>query len=155
MSVHMRQVNSEGTRVYMGTLTGGIDLHASLENIMQTLQGASATFELLGGLTAAEFTAYDFATQTRHTPIAMTGAFEIVAGHGTIAWLDDAPHVHTHLLLISRDDTAPNGVRVIGGHCAKATVYAVEFTLTVYDGERVIRQNDPSTGLKLWHLPLC
>lgn len=148
----MRQVNPQGMRVYMGTLTDGVDLHASLENIMHSLQGASATFELLGGLTEAEFTAYDFATQTRYTPLVVTGAFEIVAGHGTIAWLDDAPHVHTHLLLTSRDDSALNGVRVIGGHCARATVYAVEFTLTVYDGERVTRQADASTGLKLWSL---
>jgi predicted DNA-binding protein with PD1-like motif len=155
MSTHMRQVNPGGTRVYMGTLTGGVDLHASLENIMHTLQGASATFDLLGGLTEAEFTAYDFTTQTRHAPLRVTGAFEIVAGHGTIAWLDESPHVHTHLLLTARDESAPNSVRVIGGHCARATVYAVEFTLTVYDGERVTRQADPSTGLKLWHLPMC
>lgn len=152
MSLQIRQVNPQGTRVYMGTLTGGVDLHSSLSDVMQRLQGASATFELLGGLSEAEFTAYDFTRQTRQPARVVSGAFEIVAGHGTISWLDDLPHVHTHLLLTARDETAPQGVFVIGGHCARATVYAVEFTLTVYDGERVTRQNDAATGLKLWSL---
>ena len=37
---------------------------------------------------------------------------------------------------------------------AKAVAYAVEFTLTAYDGATVHRAEHQSTGLKLWDLPL-
>jgi predicted DNA-binding protein with PD1-like motif len=151
MTITLRQVNPQGTQVYMGTLTGGLELHPALADLMTQLQGGSATFELLGGLTLAEFAAYDFQTHQRHALIPVQGALEIIAGHGTITWLDDAPHVHTHLLVSQRD--RGNNVSFMGGHCARAVVFAVEFTLTVYHGERVIRAEHAASGLKLWDLP--
>jgi predicted DNA-binding protein with PD1-like motif len=41
---------------------------------------------------------------------------------------------------------------VIGGHASRAIAFAVEFTLTVYDGESVNRQMHEGTGLNLWGL---
>ncbi|MDW8318974.1 MAG: hypothetical protein RMN53_14170 [Anaerolineae bacterium] len=74
----------------------------------------------------------------------------IVAGHGTVSRLDGRPHVHLHLVLAWRDDAAPHGVALVGGHAARALAFAVEFTLTAYDGVPMERRPDPTTGLALW-----
>lgn len=148
MTAHVRQVNPAGTRVYMGTLTGGVPLHESLIEIAQSLNIQTATFELLGGLTEVEFTAYDFTTQTRLSPVKLVGALEICAGHGTISLMpDESLHIHTHLVVSWRDGEQ---IRLAGGHCARASIYAVEFTLTVYDGAPIRRASHAETGLMLW-----
>lgn len=148
MSIAARQVNPAGTRVYMGTLTDGVPLHESIANLAQSLDIHTATFELLGGLTEADFTAYDFTTQTRLSPVTFTGALEICAGHGTLSLMPDGSrHIHTHLVIAWRDG---EHIRMAGGHCARAAVYAVEFTLTAYDGAPMRRAMHPPTGLMLW-----
>ncbi|NJN79470.1 MAG: hypothetical protein HC797_02830 [Anaerolineales bacterium] len=40
---------------------------------------------------------------------------------------------------------------MIGGHAARAIAFAVEFTLTVYIGEKVTREMHEGTGLQLWN----
>jgi predicted DNA-binding protein with PD1-like motif len=100
-----------------------------------------------------ELTAYDFVRQERQPALIFTRPLEIIAGHGTISWLENEPHVHTHLTLSFRDAAAPHGIAVIGGHAARAVAFAVEFTLHIYDGEPVRRALHPATGLQLWALP--
>jgi len=137
----------------MGTITDGADLHASLSETAQAYAIQTATFELLGGLHRVEFSAYDFTTQTRLAPLVFERALEIVAGHGTLSLLDGEPHVHLHLTVAFRDADQPHGIAVVGGHAAHASAYAVEFTLTAYDGAPVQRGHHTGTGLKLWDLP--
>lgn len=146
--ITLQHVNPHGTRVYMGTLTDGADLHGALTTVAHRLDVGAATVDLLGGLTAATLTAYDFARRVRGAPRTLTGALEIVSGHGTISRLDGAPHVHVHVVLAPAD-----GAPLVGGHLAAATVFAVEFTLTCYDGAPVARRPHPGTGLQLWALP--
>lgn len=153
MSITARQVNTFGTRVFMGTLTGGVELHTALVEAAVKLKAQTATFALLGGLHEITFAAYDFNTQTRLAPLTFTHPMEIVAGHGTISLLDGNYHVHVHLVAAFRDESAPSGMTIVGGHVAHARVYAVEFTLTAHDGIPVERAEHPATGLKLWDLP--
>ncbi|NJN55347.1 MAG: DNA-binding protein [Anaerolineae bacterium] len=80
-------------------------------------------------------------------------AVRIIAGHGTISLLNGRPHLHLHCTLSFRDETAPHGIAVIGGHVARALAFAVEFTLTAYVGTAVHRAPHPQTGLQLWQLP--
>ncbi len=148
MTIQVRQVNPAGTRVYMGTLTDGAALHDSLIEVAKSLGVQTGTFELLGGLTEAEFSAYNFTSQTRLSPVVFSGALEICAGHGTISLLpDDSLHIHTHLVVSWREGEA---IQLAGGHCARATVYAVEFTLTAYEGAPMRRAPHAGTGLMLW-----
>lgn len=148
MTTHIHQVNPAGTRVYMGTLTDSVPLHESLAAVATSLNIQTATFEVLGGLTEVEFSAYDFTTQTRLSPVKFTGTLEICAGHGTISLMPDKSiHIHTHLVIAWRDGEQ---IRMAGGHCARATIYAVEFTLTAYDGAPMYRAMHPGTGLMLW-----
>lgn len=151
--IHIRQVNPQGSRVFMGVLTDGVALHDALQQTAVSLNIHTATFELLGGLHEVQFTAYDFETQRRLEPIFIQRPMEIVSGHGTISQLDDTLHIHTHLTISFRDSAAQYGMVVLGGHVAAARCFAVEFTLTSYDGAPVHRAEHTGSGLKLWALP--
>lgn len=148
--IRAQQVNPAGSRVFFGTLTGGEAVHEALAAFARAQRIQAATVELLGGLTEAAFTEYDFVARERKPALTFARAMEIVNGHGTISLLDGAPHVHLHLVLSFRDAAAPHGIAVIGGHCARATAFAVEFVLTAYDGAPVARAYDEGTGLQLW-----
>lgn len=150
--ITLQHVNPSGSRVYFGTLTGGEFLHKALIEIVQRHWIKAATIEMLGGLSEAEFTEYDFVTRTRRPALRFERAMEIVNGHGTVSLLDGKPHVHIHLALSFRDPDAPHGIAVIGGHCASARAFAVEFVLTAYDGAPVNRGLDAATGLQLWQM---
>jgi uncharacterized protein len=148
----MKQVNATNTRVYMGTLTDGVEIMAALRETAISHQIQTATIELLGGLTEVELTAYDFVAQQRLEPVVVKRPLEIISGHGTISLLDGQPHVHLHLALAWREETAVQGISVIGGHCARALAFAVEFTLTAYDGAPMRRALHEGTGLPLWEV---
>lgn len=145
-----KQVNAKGPRVFMGSITSGVALHDALAQVAADHDIATATFELLGGLHEVTLAAYDFAEKKRLAPIVLKRPLEIISGHGTISLLGGEPHVHMHLSLSFRDGAYPHGIGMVGGHAAQAVAFAVEFTLTAYDGEPMRRQMDESTGLKLW-----
>ena len=152
MTTTIKHVNPSGTRVFMGTITDDANVHEALIEVAEKQKIQTATFELLGGLREVEFRAFDFDSQQRKAPLHYKRALEIVAGHGTIAMLDGKPHVHLHLAVAYQDSEAPNGIVVLAGHCAKATAFAIEFTLTAYEGNPVHRAKHEATGLMLWDL---
>ena len=152
MSTQIRQVNNAGIRVFMGTMTNRADLHQALAQTAIEHEIKTATFQLLGGLHQLQLTAFDFQQQKRHPPITFNQPMEIVAGHGTISQLENAPHIHTHLTVSFRDEGARHGISIVGGHAAQAICFAVEFTLTAYDGIPIHRALHPATGLMLWAL---
>ena len=153
MSITLQHVNPQATRVFMGTLTGDADIHAALAEVAAAHNIQTATFEMLGGLREVEFRAFDFDNQQRKAPLVFIRPLEIVAGHGTIAMLEGKPHIHMHLAVAYQDPAAPNGIVVLAGHAARAVAFAVEFTLTAYEGNPVHRALHPATGLMLWNLP--
>lgn len=153
MTLNIRQVNPQGTRTFMGTISADADIHTALVEAAEKLDVSTATFNLLGGIREVEFRAFDFDSQQRKAPLYFKRALEIVAGHGTIALLDGKPLVHLHLAVAYQDEKAPNGIAVLAGHAARATAFAVEFTLHAYDGDPVHRTMDEATGLMLWNLP--
>ena len=150
--IRVQHVNPAGTQVFMGTLTDGAVVHDALATISAELDIKTATFELLGGLSEATFTAYDFTTQTRHPARTFSGALEVVSGHGTISQLNGQPHIHIHTTLAFQDASQPNGIALIGGHLAHGVAFAIEFTLTSYQGNPVHRKLHQGTGLQLWNL---
>lgn len=152
MAITLQHINTQSTRVFMGTFTNGEDIHQAFAKIADAENIHAATFEMLGGLTEVEFTEYDFINKIRKPPLVFNRPLEIILGHGTISRSNHEAHVHTHLTLSFRDESAPHGIAVIGGHASKAIAFAVEFTLTVYDGVKVHRQTHEATGLNLWSL---
>ncbi len=145
-----KQVNPTGTRIFMGTITGALDVLQALAETAVSHHISTATFNLLGGLHEATFTAYDFEKQERLAPIVIKRPLEIIAGHGTISLLNEQPHVHMHLSVSFRDASYPHGIGVIGGHVSQASAFAVEYTLAAYEGNPMQRKLHPPTGLKLW-----
>ena len=152
MPISLARVNAEATRVFMGTLTNGEAVHAAFAQIARERNIYAATFDMLGGLTEVELSEYDFVNQVRGESLVFRRPLEILSGHGTISRLNGEPHVHTHLALSFRDPAAPRGIAVIGGHAVRAVAFAVEFTLTVYDGTAVNRAMHAGTGLQLWEI---
>lgn len=153
MTITLQHVNPQSTRTFMGTLTDNADVHASLIEVAEKHSIQTATFELLGGLREVEFRAFDFDSQQRKAPLHFKRALEIVAGHGTIAMLDNKPNIHLHLAVAYQEASAPNGIIVLAGHVTKAIAFAIEFTLNAYEGNPVHRSLDTGTGLMLWNLP--
>ncbi len=153
MTITLAYINTQSTRVFMGTLTNGQNIHEAFAQIADSKNIQAATFEMLGGLTEVEFTEFDFINKIRKEPLVFVRPLEILSGHGTISRLNGEAHVHSHLTLSFRDEYAPNGISVIGGHAARAIAFAVEFTLTVYDGVPVNRQMHEGAGLQLWSFP--
>ena len=154
MTIRLKQVNPQGTRVFMGTLTDGADIHAALVEVATRHNIQTATFDLLGGLHEVEFRAFDFHSQQRQTPLRLARPQEIVAGHGTITLLEGQPQVHLHLVVAYQDAAAtPHPIVVLAGHASRAIAFAIEFTLTAYDGHPVHRTHHAGTGLMLWDLP--
>ncbi len=151
MTLSFAPVATQGLRVFMGVITDGEPLHQALAHVAAAHDIGAATVALLGGLTEVELTAYDFVTQQRLPPLVYRGSLEIVAGHGTISRLEDQPHVHLHLVLAYRHAEA--GMVLIGGHAARALAFAVEFTLTAYEGVVALRRPHTGTGLALWAWP--
>lgn len=154
MTTTLSQVNPQGTRVFMGTLTDEADVHAALVEVAIHHHIQTATFDLLGGLHEVEFRAFDFNSQQRQAPLRLQRPLEIVAGHGTIALLEGNPQVHLHLVVAYQDAAAtPHPIIVLAGHASRAIAFAIEFTLTAYDGHPVHRARHSGTGLMLWDLP--
>lgn len=151
MSITVQAVGTAGVQAYMGTLTAGENLHEAFVRLADHYQIGAGLVMMLGGLTLAQFTAYDFTTQTRHAPQTWEGALEIVGGHGTLSRLDNQPHFHLHLVVAQRDHAG--ATQLIGGHCAQAHAFAVEFTLLAFAGQPVVRAPHAETGLSLWHFP--
>ena len=154
MGISLAHVNTKATRVFMGTITDEEYIHDALAKIAKKENIQAGTFELLGGITSVELSEYNFRTRERNPSLFFFRPLEILSGHGTISVLDGEPHVHLHLTLSYQDEEANDtGVVVIGGHVIQAKAFAVEFTLTAYDGVPVHRKMHEGTGLKLWNLP--
>lgn len=153
MSIALLQLPSPATRLFLGTLTGGEAIHEALARLAQTYQIETAVFHLLGGLSEVELSEYDFVRQIRKPPLVFRRPLEIIAGHGTLCQHNGQPHVHLHLTLSYRDESAPHGIALLGGHAVRALAFAVEFTLTAYDGIALRRALHPPTGLSLWDVP--
>lgn len=151
--ITLQRINTQATRVFMGTITNGEAIHDSFVKIANAENIHAATFEMLGGLTEVEFTEYDFINKIRKPPLVFKRPLEIVSGHGTISRSNNEAFIHAHLTLSFRDESVSHGIAVIGGHAARAIAFAVEFTLTAYDGVALNRQMHEGTGLNLWQLP--
>jgi predicted DNA-binding protein with PD1-like motif len=150
MSLTIKQLHPHNTRIIMGVLTDGLELHQALHETAVAHHIHTATIHMLGGLHHIELTAYNFHTQTRHPPLLFQQPLEIIGGHGTISLLENQPHIHLHLTLSYHDAKSPTGISIIGGHVTAATAFAVEFIITAYDGDPIQRAIHPTTGLQLW-----
>jgi predicted DNA-binding protein with PD1-like motif len=78
------------------------------------------------------------------TPLSATQ--EIASCVGNISMKDGIPFVHAHAVLADQ-----NG-NIKAGHLLEGKVFAAEVHLTELIGSKLVRKNDPVTGLSLWDI---
>ncbi len=82
----------------------------------------------------------EYETEFHETP------HELVAMHGSIAWVDDGLDLHIHVGLAGKDH------RLIGGHLMRAKVCVLnEISVMATKKIEITRKHDEATGLRQMH----
>ncbi|HUV76486.1 MAG TPA: PPC domain-containing DNA-binding protein [Desulfobacterales bacterium] len=129
---------------FVGRLPHGKDLIASIEDFCIESSIQMATFSVIGTVSSATIGVYDqkqqvYVTFTENMPM------EVVTCVGNVSLKDQAPVIHTHIVL--GDERG----KIIGGHLFSETVlYAGEMDLQELVGKPLERLYDRTTGLFLW-----
>lgn len=105
-----------------------------------------AALQAIGALQRATLAHFDPAARA-YTHISVAEQTEVVSLVGNVSWgPDGAPVVHAHALLGRRDGSA------VGGHLIEGVVSPTLEVVLLTLPERVERQEDAATGLRLWKL---
>ena len=72
------------------------------------------------------------------------GPYEIVSGLGNVSLKDGKPFCHIHVAIGLHDG------RMFGGHLIEGEVLLAEGFVQVLEGEPLVRESDPDTGLAYW-----
>ncbi len=126
-------------------LDDGQDLFEALSALARTheLRAAAVVFGI-GMFRRATVGYWD---GSRYVPEELTVPHEVVALHGTVAWVDGAPSVHLHAGLAGPDH------RLVGGHLLRAEVGVVgEILLETFLGRTFSRPRVESLGLRVLDL---
>jgi uncharacterized protein len=138
------QAVQEGTR-WMLRLDDGQDLFEALGGFARDhhVRAAAVLFGI-GMFRAATFGYWD---GKQYRPEDLTVPHEVVALHGTIAEVDDAPSIHLHGAVAGPDH------RLVGGHLLRATVGVLqEVALQEFPGQVFGRPLNESWGLRMLDL---
>lgn len=131
-------------RRFMGRLPHGKDIIGLIENFCKENSVQTATFSLIGAVSAATLGAYD-QKQLVYVTFKETAALEILSCIGNISLKEGSPFVHAHIVLGDEQG------KVIGGHLFSETlIFAGEIEIRELTGPRLERAYDPITGLALW-----
>jgi len=105
----------------------------------------TASFTAIGALKHAKLGFYD-QEKHRYLETLLLAPHEIASCVGNISIKEEQPFVHAHAVLADQ-----NG-HTKAGHLLEGKVFAAEIHLTELIGEKLVRKNDPVTGLSLWDL---
>ncbi len=131
-------------RWYMGRCAHGSDLLDELTAYCEQKNITCGKIEVIGAVQKARFGYYDQQNRQYHyteTPRHM----EILSCIGNISLNEGKPMVHAHITFADEEGKA------FGGHMAQGTiVFAAEYIIQAFDNTTLIRENDDTTGLRLW-----
>jgi predicted DNA-binding protein with PD1-like motif len=126
-------------------LDRGEDVLAILRAFARSHAIGHASISGIGAIEAVTLGAYDL-ERREYLTRKLEGGFEVLSLSGNLAWIDDEPFPHIHVVLGDR-----NG-ECVGGHLFEGTVH-ITLELFVHPSrERVTRGVDDATGLKVWRL---
>ena len=105
----------------------------------------TAAFTAIGALKYAKLGFYD---QKKHeySENLLSTSQEIASCIGNISIKDDETFVHAHVVLADQNGNTN------AGHLLEGKVFAAEIHLTELVGAKLVRKNDPVTGLSLWDI---
>ena len=134
-----------GSTIYI-RMDRGDEIISTLLDICQRENIQSATYNGIGGCSAASIQTFDPASGTFHTE-GKSGMLELVSMMGNVVEEEGRLYHHTHALFSFVED----GVhKVLGGHLKETVVlYTVEIEMRPVDGI-VGRKRDPETGTGFW-----
>lgn len=130
--------------VFVGLLPTGGDLLTELERFAAKEAITAADVQIIGFADGATFGYYD---DQKHEYIQkrMEGKLEIISAVGNISIKEGKHFAHLHIVLGDE-----KGV-LRGGHLLSETkILVAETRITVLEGDELVRQYDPQTGLWLW-----
>lgn len=131
-------------RTFIGQIPSGADLYESLTKIVVDEKIDLGRIIAIGATTHAVVAYYD-QNEKKYMNMEFTGGMEILACNGNVSIRDGKPFVHVHILLGDREG------RVFGGHLMPGTkVFACEVFIEEFEGRKLVRRHDESTGLYLW-----
>ncbi len=138
------QTVREGNR-WVLRLDDGQDLFAALTDFARK-EGVRAG-AILFGIGMFRSATFGYWDGTRYQPHEIAVPHEVIALHGTIATVDDAPSVHLHSAVAGPDH------RLVGGHLIRATVGVLqEVVLETFPGRTFGRPLNESFGLRMLDL---
>lgn len=131
---------------YLMVLRQGDNIFAQLESFMIRENIPSANFTAMG-FAEAKFGYFNFKTKT-YKPESCTG--ELASMHGTLAWQNGKPSIHTHGIITTKK------FKAVGGHLlsAKVGTGSVEIMVIVHD-TRLERKKDETLGANVLCLEPC
>lgn len=106
--------------------------------------GKSFHFSMIGGCTDVELAYYDIDTKAYASKIHSARNIEVITITGNVAWVNGAPWVHAHGVFGDDDHNT------FGGHVNKLTISATGETVLDWLPEKLEKQIDSVSGLKLF-----
>lgn len=143
----MKNAMTQVNRRIVGRLEKGDDLHFALKEIFDKNNISAGEIRGLGATTFLAVTEYDMKAGKYKEPLVRDDAAEILMLYGNVSLLDGEVFAHLHITASYFDS---GEVKMIAGHVSKATLFALEYVIDVYDDLELVRESDEPTGLKLW-----
>ena len=131
-------------RNFILSLAKDSDLLLEIKKFCRAKQIKTAQVFGIGALTSAAFGFYDQETK-EYQKITRLEDLEILNCQGNVSLKEGEIFPHLHITLADQRGNA------FGGHLLEGCrVFAGEFFVRELEGEPLIRENDPATGLFLW-----
>jgi len=129
---------------YMGRLEKDDDLLKELTNIVHKKNIEAGSIKVIGAVQKARIGYYD-QDEFEYKYKEFDQALEIVSCIGNISILEGKPFIHAHIILADKEGNC------YGGHLAEGSkVFAAEFVIQTFEGNKLMREFQDDTKLKLW-----
>ena len=138
----MKKFNLKG--IYVGLLPRGGDFLEELEKFAAQEDIQAAEVQLIGFADGAVIGYYDSDKQEYLTK-KITGKLEVISAIGNISMKDGKHFAHIHMVV------GDENKQMYGGHLLPGTkIIVAETRITAFEGNELVREIEPETGLSLW-----
>ncbi len=139
------------TRVLVVRLERGDEVRAALVELARAERVDAGLVSGHGVLASAELAAWSAAARAPERIWEDADGVELAALTGTIALRQGQADLALHAVVARRAPAAPAAERFAAGLLGRAEAIAVELVVHAYDDARVLRREDPATGLWVWN----
>lgn len=128
--------------IVYGTFPAGVDLREAYHDLMRKREIEAGVIVSGIGMVKDPTLGY-FLGDGEYDEHTLEGRYELLATQGNLSLDDGEPFAHLHVTLSGEDHSA------LGGHLFEGEIHVGhEFGLRVLPAGSLVREHDPSTGLK-------